>query len=352
MNNRFKQDNFFSKNYKLFLLAIYVIIFVALSCFIIYKGVDIIKTKDEVYTNNSYIDYYVFLKENNYFETPYLNKGEKYIASLIDTIKIKYNYNLSAEDAMNGDYTYNLVATLIVTEKDKDDILWQTDYDLSNKQKISFENQKSIEVNDEVNINYDYYNNIVASFKKDYGVAIDANLLVKLVVNTNINYENDSFTITQEPLVNIPLSEQTLEIDFTVADNDVNTNTVTYVKNPTLHYALMGIGVIFLIIYLILGIKVLIMLIKSIKNQDKYELYLRKIFSNYDQIIINVSKLPDLKSIDILDVSNFEELVDAQNEIHKPIIFNEIEKGKKAVFLLLDDKRGFRFTVLSSNISL
>lgn len=349
MKNRFQKNNWYSKNLKLIILIIYVIIFVSISCFIIYKGSRIIKTKEEVYVNNSNIDYFVYLKENDYFDVPYLNKGEKYIASLIDRVNIKYNYNLTSYDVMSGQYTYNLIATLVVTEKDKDDVLWQNNYNLSNKQTVSFENQKSIEINDEVNINYDYYNDVVAAFKKDYGVAIDANLLVKLVVDTNVKYENDSFTITQEPFVNIPLSEQTLEIDFSVADNDVNTKTVTYIKNPKLHYTLVALGIAFLIVYLVLGIKVLISIIKSIMNQDKYDLYLRKIFSNYDQIIINVSKLPDLKNVDVLDVASFEELVDAQNEIHKPIIFNEIKKGKKAVFVLLDDKRGYRHTVLSSD---
>lgn len=349
MNNRFKNNNWFARNSKLIFLVIYVIVFVSLSVLILYKGFDIIKTKNVVYVNNSSIDYFVYLKENNYFDVPYLNKGEKYIASLIDKVNIKYNYNLSSEDKMNGSYTYNLVATLLVTEQGKDDVLWKNNYDLSNKETVNFEEQNTIEVNQDVNINYDYYNDIVASFKKDYGVAIDANLLVKLVVNTNLDYENDSFVIEQEPLVNIPLSEQTLEIDFSVVEDDINTNTVTYTKYPALNYFLIVIGIIFLIIYLILGIKVLFKIIRAIKKRDKYDLYLRKIFSNYDQIIINSSKVPDLENVDILEVSSFEELVDAQNEIHKPIIFNEIKKGKEAVFILVDDKRAYFYTVLSSD---
>ena len=149
-----------------------------------------VKSKKIDYTNNSTIDYFVYLKENNYFDKPYLNKGEKYIASLIDKIRIEYNYNLSSAEEMTGDYKYNLVATLIITESGKDSILWKNDYNLSTPQTISFNNQKTIEINDDVEINYDYYNSVVSSFKKDYGVAIDANLLVKLVTNTNIDYNN------------------------------------------------------------------------------------------------------------------------------------------------------------------
>lgn len=316
-----------------------------------YKGLDIIKTKEVMYINNSDIDYYVYLKENNYFNTPYLNKGEKYIASLIDKVNIKYNYNLTTDDTMTGNYTYSIIATLVVTEKGKDSVLWKNDYVITDKKALEFKNQKTIEINEETNIDYNYYNDIVSQFKKDYGVAIDANLLVKLAVETNINYEKDSFSIKQEPLVNIPLSEQTLEIDFSVVEDDVNSKTVTYTKYPILNYFLIIAGIIFLVIYLILGIKVLIKMIRVIKKRDKYDLYLRKIFGDYDQIVVSSSKLPNLDNIDILDVSSFEELVDAQNEIHKPIIFNEIKKGKEAVFILVDDTHAYCYTVLSSDFT-
>ena len=91
------------------------------------------------------------------------------------------------------------------------------------------------------------------------------------------------------------------------------------------------------------------MLINSIKNQNKYEVRLRKIFSDYDQIITSVTKLPDLKKIDVLNVLSFEELVDAQNELHKPIIFIEVKKGKEAVFLIIDDKHGYRYKILAGD---
>lgn len=349
MNNRFKQGNWATQNLRLIFLIIYVIIFVSLSCFIIYKGQDMVKSKKIDYTNNSTIDYFVYLKENNYFDKPYLNKGEKYIASLIDKIRIEYNYNLSSAEEMTGDYKYNLVATLIITESGKDSILWKNDYNLSTPQTISFNNQKTIEINDDVEINYDYYNSVVSSFKKDYGVAIDANLLVKLVTDTNIDYNNEKYNIKKEPLVNIPLSEQTLEIDISIDENDINTNTFTYVDNPRLHYVLIALGIVFLIIYIIVGIRIIFMLINSIKNQNKYEVRLRKIFSDYDQIITSVTKLPDLKKIDVLNVLSFEELVDAQNELHKPIIFTEVKKGKEAVFLIIDDKHGYRYKILAGD---
>lgn len=350
MDNRFKKNNWVLRNYRSILLFLYALVFLMLSIFIIYKGLDVVKTKDITYINNSDIDYQVYLKENDYFDEPYLNKGEKYIASLIDRIHIIYNYNLTSYEEMSGEYTYHLVATILVKEKDKDSILWENDYDLSNKQSVSFNKQTVIAVSDEVDISYDYYNDIVNSFKKDYGVPVDANLMVKLVVETNAKDDGKDFTITQEPFVSIPLSEQTLEIDFSVVENDINTDTITYTKYPWLNHILLVIGIIFVIIYLFIGFVGLFRMIRSIKKRNKYDVFLRKIFSNYDQIIIDTDKIPDLDNIDILEVSSFEELVDAQNEIHKPIIFNEVKKGHEAVFVLMDSNHAYRYTVLVEDL--
>lgn len=345
MNDRFKNNRWYQRNSKLIFLSLFVLFFVSSSIFIIYKGLDIVKKRDINYINSSNVDYFVYLKDNNYFNTPYLNKGEKYIASLIDNIEIKYNYSLNCEEEMKGNYNYKFVGNIIVKESGKEDVLWEDVKDLSSLKEFSFDGQKTIGIDDKVTINYDYYNDVVNQFKKDYGVMIDAELVVKLVINTNLDYENDSFTIEYTPYVEIPLSEKTIEISISESKDNNIVKTITYTKYPILNYFLIIVGVIFLLIYLFLGIKVIIRIIKAIKNRNKYDMYIRKIFGNYEQIIVTTDKIPDLNDYDVLEVHTFEDLVDAQGEIHKPIIFKETRVGKEALFILLDDKRAFIYIV-------
>ena len=47
------------------------------------------------YVENSSIDYKVYLKKNNYFDTPFLEKNKVYITSLIDYIDIDFSYKPS-----------------------------------------------------------------------------------------------------------------------------------------------------------------------------------------------------------------------------------------------------------------
>lgn len=351
MDDRFKNENFFKRNIKFILLVFYVIFFIGLSLFIIYMGLNVVKTKEISYVNNSNIDYVVYLKKNNYFSVPYLGKGEKYITSLIDKIHVKYNYTFNSEDVMNGKYTYKLISTLVLTEQGKDDILWQKDFDLSNAETLNFDNSMTFGIEKEVDINYDYYNDLVTSFKKDYGVFVDANLIVKLQIDTELDYYGNNFFVQSVPSINIPLIEKTIEIDIKTIDNDVKTETLKYTKNPKLNYALSIVGTFFLVIYLVVGVVIFFEIVKSIRNRDKYEVYLRKIFGDYDQIIVNSEKLPNLNKNDVLDVSSFEELVDVQNEMHKPIIFNENRRSKIATFVLVDENRAFRYVVKSREMN-
>ena len=49
------------------------------------------------YQENNSINYKVYLKENHYFETPYLEENGWYITNLIDYLDIDYRYIISFE---------------------------------------------------------------------------------------------------------------------------------------------------------------------------------------------------------------------------------------------------------------
>lgn len=349
MENRFKSKKSYKRYSKFVILGLFVILFISISVFIIYKGTDIVKQREVKYVDNSSVDYSVYLKENNYFGVPYLGKGEKYLSTLIDKISLTFSYNLNSEENMSGSYDYNIVADLVVKEQNKDDVLWKKNFDLTDSENVKFSKTKTVGITGEININYDYYNDMAASFKKDYGVLTDSYLYVYLKVKTLIDYGYDNYKIEKSPYVIIPLGEKTIEIDEFNIDNNVSSKTISYTKYPILNYILLGLGILFLIVYLYLGIKVIIKFARSIKNRNKYEEFIRKIFSNYDQIIVTSSKLPNLDDIDILDVPSFEDLVDAQMEVHKPIVFNEVNRNKKAVFVLVDNSHCYRYIVNSED---
>ena len=63
------------------------------------------------FDEKSKIDYKVYLKENEFYDEPYLGKDMLYVASLIDKIGIDFDYNFASEVKENINFT---LARLIV----------------------------------------------------------------------------------------------------------------------------------------------------------------------------------------------------------------------------------------------
>ena len=69
------------------------------------------------YTEQSTVDFRVYLAENDFFETPYLGKGMQYIASLINYVDIDFEYNFSVNEEIDLEYTYHIEAHVKVFER-------------------------------------------------------------------------------------------------------------------------------------------------------------------------------------------------------------------------------------------
>ena len=105
------------------------------------------------------------------------------------------------------------------------------------------------------------------------------------------------------------------------------------------------IAILLWIIALFVAI-VLIVVIRNNKNKlTYYEKVLRKILVTYDSIIVNVEKIPSLVGLSVVDVTTFDELVDAQNEVRLPINFKEDKKKRIAKFVLVSNNLAWVYTL-------
>ena len=105
---------------KILILSILIVIFSYLSFFFFGKSVNS-KTKVEFnYKEQGNIDYKVYLKKNDFYESEYLGEGMQYIAGLIKNIGISFNYGLSSDKEANYGSRYSINAKVVVTEKNND----------------------------------------------------------------------------------------------------------------------------------------------------------------------------------------------------------------------------------------
>ncbi len=81
--------------------------------------------------------------------------------------------------------------------------------------------------------------------------------------------------------------------------------------------------------------------------EDSYNNFLKEIMKTYDAVLVDVVDLPNVDGRSLVKVSNFDDLIDAQIEIRKPIYFKRDDRS--ALFILLDDKQVIAFILKVSD---
>ena len=71
--------------------------------------------------------------------------------------------------------------------------------------------------------------------------------------------------------------------------------------------------------------------------EEEYNSFLKDVMRTYDAVLIDVVDIPNVEGRSIVKVSNFEDLIDAQIEIRKPIYYKRADRS--TLFVLLDDKQ-------------
>ncbi len=324
-----------------------IIVFSIIDVYMYFNGYFEAKKVTLKYQENNDIDYKVYLKKNDFFETKYLGKDETYITSLIDHINADFNYKIDFDALIDGKYTYYVYATVESNKSNGQSKYWSKDYRITDEKKIDLKKSTGFSVHENVDIDYNKYNNILLSFKKTLGLS-GANGILKVyfVVNSEVEGNEVSTPIESKLLLALPLSEQTIEAKVDLdAHNTVKEVSKVIDADKARVSKVLGTIYAAAIVFLL---ALIIYVDKKKKNLNKYESTLKKILNTYDGIIVNINKIPDLTGFRIIDVSSFEELLDAHGEVRMPINF--YRGTDKCYFILISDKTAWKYKISRMNI--
>lgn len=137
------------------------------------------------YKEDSNIDYKVYLKPNDFFTEDFLPQGMSYVTSLIDFLRLDFNYNLDLDEKVSGNYSYYIKGTVTANRENSDSKFYTKDYILKDVKTESYTDRENINIKDSIDVDYDIYNNVLTSFRDEYGVQMDGNLKVSLIVENN-----------------------------------------------------------------------------------------------------------------------------------------------------------------------
>ncbi|MCH5167310.1 MAG: hypothetical protein J1F35_05395 [Erysipelotrichales bacterium] len=329
---------------------IFVVLFIILVSSAIYfskKDISDTVVSSISYKEEAGIGYKVYYQENPFYSDPYLLEGKTYISKYIDRIDIDYSYLVNYDDKLSGAYDYIIKAKLLAYAPGKmQEELWSREYQILENQGFEFKNEDSYEINENVSINYQAFKEEYDNYRNDTAITTEGILIIELSVANHGEYDVlDNFDYESLLRLEIPVSDETLKINSSTTVTDQE-KTISKTEDADFERSLVVI--IAGLLWGLAAITSIAGICYSSINRKKmsyYEKKLKKILDTHDSIIVNVENLPSLSGLNVVDVTTFDELLDAQSEVRLPINFMENKKRRVSKFILIKDKLAWVYTL-------
>lgn len=290
------------------------------------------------YKENSDIDYKVYLKKNYFYNTDYLDSDNQYIASLIDNIKADFNYKLNVdENDINYKYKYYIEAEVNVKDSDTKKSIYNFKEMLVNETINDSENRNSIEINENVLIDYNKYNELIKKFVSIYNLdnavsTLNVRMYIKVLGECEKFEDIDKVSTFA---LNIPLTTKTVAIDLErdLVDTS-NENFMLCNNDKTISYVSLVLAIIFAIVDIVLVFILVKYVIKTRTAETIYQKELKKILNNYKSYIQKINNTFDLKGYQVLGVDSFTDMLEIRDTLQQPILMAENKENTGVYFII------------------
>lgn len=327
-------------------------LFVLLGTNLIIKSLKVNGSEKLYFVEKGDVNYLVCLKDNNFFEDQCLNSNMSYVASLINNISLNFNYQFNGNiDDLINNVDYQVNAKLIIENIDTKAKYYEKEFELVSKTDDIVSNNGTLyDLNKNINIDYEYFNNIANSFKSQYGVNSQSYLEVYLNINKYSSYQD----IPKSSLISvkIPLSQKAIEIKFNT--HNLNNSIDKSISSKSLiinGYFKFIIGV-FLLLFSFVFLVVIVMIINNYRKKvSKYNKFINKILREYDRLIVETSTIPNYEDYNVLIINSFNELVDVRDNLRSPIMYCDVLSEKESLFYIINGNNLYLYTVNEININ-
>lgn len=333
-------------NNRLIKNVFFILLFFILSLVFAVLSVSLKTRSNITYRQISDIDYKVYLKPNDYYNQQFLDKNMQYIASLIDNINTNFTYSFNSSQNINYKYMYYVKADVSVTSGEGKNVIYSKTDRITDPKIISRQNSNGFTINENLKIDYQKYNDLVKGFKSSYAISAESNLKLSLIVDVEDEKGNKIGNLNSKEVMNltVPLTEQMVSITMDYKGTNNSNNASVYTDVTVSNKLYLTIAIVSFAISVIFLIKLFKFISKTSTKRTIYDVTLSKILKEYDRVIVN-SKNIVLSDDNIVDVNSFNELLDVRDNLEKPIIFSEIHKGQKSLFVVKSGDETYRYVM-------
>lgn len=289
------------------------------------------------YIEHGSVDYRVELKPNEFYEEQWLDDGQAYVASLINSVAADFRYKLNmAADDVDYQYSYSIEAQLEVLDKTAWEPLFMPVYELVPEKTLTAESGNELTVYEQVTIDYDIYNDLANRFISTYDLTdVQSTLVVSM--NLYVLSECDAFEQNSENsytmTLRIPLTTKTVDIEMTssVATEESKVLACSAAINRNVFKV---IGIVAGILSVLLA-AFLVAYAYLTRNHDiNYSIKVKKLLSNYRSYIQKITNEFDKTGYQLLFIDSFNEMLYIRDTLQSPILMSENQDRTCTQFLI------------------
>lgn len=337
------------RNRKILLIIIAVIFFV-LSVFSLFTYYTMNSKTSIKYNETSNIDYNIDLIPNDFYSKSNVGENVNVIANLIDRINIIFNYNINLEQEIDYIYSYKILAQLQLKEKGKTNLIYSNEQVPINFQQLE-SSDKRLEIREEINVNYNDYNNQINNLITQYKLNNTESEL-KLTMQVNVVNKSTGEKINKETnvmIATIPLDSKTVELTTVERVKDNVGEIIIAQERIDASKKFLYIGISFFVTGVIFIFFLFRYIVKTRRAEKMYEVELKKILFDYKSYVQKISEPINVKEYQIIRIESFQELLQMREELQSPILMYTEKNELKTVFMMIKDNMLFAF-VLSSKL--
>lgn len=295
------------------------------------------------------LNYSVNLVENEFFANQTLDMDRTYISSLVDKINMDFSYYLSGNKKSNTKYMYQIIAVTDVkyanVNEDSNKTIWSKQEVIVEPKELDA-NGSNFTINENFDVDFAKYNNEVKNFKEQLRMPIKADLVIKIIVRSDSDVPGIENTVVESSIMNVKMD---LAQDvFTIEKQFENAETKSVVDKTEdkkqINKVLLIIGSIFVLVAILIMLDSIKKSIKFSKKSD-YAIALNRILKNYGDIVAEIVSPVEIDSLNVIDVKNFDQLLDIEEEVRMPILFYETIADEQGEFIIICDNMAYRYVI-------
>ena len=295
------------------------------------------------YTERGSVDYNVFLKENEFYDEPFIGKDQSYVASLIDNIVADFSYEIDMDtDDVNYKYSYTIKSRLEILDSKSDVPIFNPEYELVSVQNQSQSSSSTLRINEIVVLNYDQYNDLAEKFLHTYSLAgsTTSSIVVTMEVDvlSDCNAFSGSAVDTYKSELRIPLTTKTVNVAMKSAVPDDSAQMIACTRGAGFE----AFRTTAIVLSVVDGLLILLLaaFIYLTRTEDiTYTARVKKILSQYKSYIQKINNLFDASGYQIIYVDRFDEMLEIRDTIQAPILMHENADKTCTKFLIPTDSK-------------